>query len=226
MKKIALAIIALATLASCNNGKIKIKNDSLSMYHLEEEQIIAESKMPISYTSENEFNASVDDEGLVTAHCIGETKIKLSTDDDVKYVDVKVKPKHNLYIIPDISFGENRESVISKLGEPDSENSNGVISYNNYCLVGITMMISFENGKMDSFAFVIPSSYYSRLTDFLAERYMTVGTSNGVIYLVDAISPSSATYYIGVSYYSGNYVVLYMDPTTKDRNTSKIIELL
>ena len=120
----------VAAFSACSNGKIKIDTDTLVLHHGEQARIVAESKLPIAYESEDRFNATVDDAGVVTARCVGETRIRVSTDDDVRFVSVDVRPLHNLFTVPDIAFGESRESVVSKYGHPDQVTSGGVMVYN------------------------------------------------------------------------------------------------
>ncbi len=209
MKKVCFLVAVAALLSACGNGKIKIGTDSLVMHHAEQARIVAESKLPISYESENRFNATVDDSGVVTARCVGETRIRVSTDDDVRFVSVDVRPLHNLFTVPDIAFGESRESVVSKYGQPDQVTSGGVLVYNDYCMIGFKLMVTLSDGAVSSYAVAVPSAFSSQLSDFLAERYVSVGAEDGVVYMVDGVSPESASLFILVTYSSGYYVVLY-----------------
>ena len=87
--------------------------------------------------------------------------------------------------------------------------SGGVLVYNDYCMIGFKLMVTMDNGSVSAFAVAVPSAFSSQLSDFLAERYMSVGSENGVVYMVDGISPDSASLFILVTYSSGYYVVLY-----------------
>ena len=209
MKKLLFVMALVAAFSACSNGKIKIDTDTLVLHHGEQARIVAESKLPIAYESEDRFNATVDDAGVVTARCVGETRIRVSTDEDVRFVSVDVRPLNNLFTVPDIAFGESRESVVSKYGQPDQVTSGGVLVYNDYCMIGFKLMVTLSDGAVSSYAVAVPSAFSSQLSDFLAERYVSVGAEDGVVYMVDGVSPESASLFILVTYSSGYYVVLY-----------------
>ena len=209
-------LIVCVLISSCSNGKIKLSSTKFELNKGDEAQIVAESKLPISYESEDAFHASVDADGLITARFVGSTRIRVSTDDDIKYVDVTVNPKYYLFTKPDIEFGADRSSVVSTYGEPDDESSTDML-YNNYCMIGIKLLVLLKNNKVDYYGVAVPSEMHSSLIKYLAERYLYIGTENSVMFFATEIDSGNAEFYIAVTYMSGYYVVAYL-PMSKSKD--------
>ena len=227
MKKIiilsAIVTLALLTMSCKKDEKINLITTEISLYHLDTCSIQATSSLPITYTSDDEFHAIVDAAGLVEGRYVGKTKIKLMTDNDIKYVDVTVKPKYYLYDEPNIQFGESKSSITNKFGQPDEISSSGVYRYNMFGVFNYILMVLFDdNDNVDSYAIAVSSDLSSTLSSFLSERYMFIHYENSKFFYVDGLTTETITKYIVSSLINVNYwAVLYM-PYTSDKSNKYI----
>ena len=169
---------------------INVKVDSISVHHNETVSIDAKSNTPINYTSMDEYHATVDGDGNVTGKYVGTTKIKLDNGNDARFVNVNVIPRYNIYNEPDISFGESKQSIISKFGQPDSTWLDmGTTYYYNITNNGISLRLIVDfNGYSESSTVTaygidgFDRSLYDQLALFLDERYCETNTDFGHLY--------------------------------------------
>lgn len=189
MKK-ALYLVVLSmilTLVSCKKDTtgsktITLTTTSVTLHYEDVFQIPAQCDSPITYTSNNEYHAQVTSSGLVTAKHVGTTTITLSSEDDTKTFTVIVNPRSNLYPEPDIEFGETKENVILKLGEPDISvvdtisippyTTYSYIAYTNYSTNTRSLYINFdENNCVSEYNISVHSPISTQIMDYLLERY-------------------------------------------------------
>lgn len=121
MKKLFLLLLPLIAMTSCgdDNGSITVTSKSpISLLKGEQFQIEASSEQPIRYGSLDEFHATVDDNGLVTAVYVGKTQVRLKTDDDTKFIDINVYPSSSLLVEPhNTDFTIRRPEFIKMYGD-------------------------------------------------------------------------------------------------------------
>lgn len=222
MKKLSLVLVAILAivLMGCSKDKkvklITLSTSSTTMHHGDTYQITAQCDDAISYTSNNEYHASVTNQGLITANYVGNTTIKLSSNEDTKTFNVTVAAESNLYPEPNISFGESKSSVISKLGTPDTSTETG-IGYTSYSLNAPKLAILFdENNCVKSYGILVYSSFTSQLSTFLTERYVYVGYANDIFMYMNGLTISSATIIVGLELYNTNYwMAVYVPNSSK-----------
>lgn len=215
-KNILILLLSLALLSSCDKERltknIDLETRKIELYHNETKNIVAKSKLPIDYNSLNGFHAEVDNNGMVKGMYVGETRIKVSNTSDEKFVDVKVKPRHYLYNEPDVSFGENKSSIIAKCGNPDNESDGGLTYLYEWASVNyVVLYLLDDNDNLYAYSVMIPSEYHSRLTDFISERYKFIYYSNSRYYYINSLDYDNATKVVATSQYNASYwTVLYM----------------
>lgn len=193
MKKFLLPIIVLMAVmfSACENKA----NDTISMATIEVTlnyedtyQIQATSTSPnaLTYTSQDEFHATVSETGLVTAGRVGETNIEVSDGISTKYFRVIVERKYELFPTVDIvlDFGISRSELISRLGTPDEEGSD----YLEYMDQEEQLTVRYEfdtNDNLNTTYVIAPTIPYGLLIpDYLIERYMTVGMTEEDIFVL------------------------------------------
>jgi hypothetical protein len=207
------------------NDDIALSVSKTYLYYDDTYQIEATSDFPVTYVSENEYHAKVSDAGLVTARHIGETNIILSNGKTTTKFNVTVKPRQNLYVEPNVKFGDTRSSIIAKFGTPDDVSSDGSsILYMDYSSSAAGLMFSFDdNDKLDGYSLMIKSFYASQLADFLIERYQIVSEKNGLYLFINSMLPSTATMAVGLQIYNSSYlIVTYIPGTTAKNNPMNI----
>ena len=187
------------------------------MHHGETYQIPAQCDNPITYTSVDEYHANVSASGLITAQYVGNTTIRLTSEDDTKTFSVTVISRSNLYPEPNIKVGDTRSTVISKLGQPDASTSDG-IGYNNYSTKAPMLAVLFDaNNRVKGYGIMVLSAYSSELSTFIRERYAYVTMNEGSPIFINSLTAAGATLLVSYEYYNTNYwMVTYLPYSNKD----------
>ena len=202
MRKLSFVLMAVIAISfiGCKKKMISVSSPStsqLTMYHGDTRQITAESDYDIKYSSQNDYHATVSDNGLITAQYVGTTIIKVDSKYDSREITVTVSPRSKLYPGPNISIGETKSSIIERFGEPDADTGFG-IGYNNYSTKAPMLIVLFDdNKKCIDFAVMVKEEYSSEIETFLSERY---NFYYGITYL-DALDLAKATMKITASPY-------------------------
>ena len=225
---VLMAVIAISFMGCKKEKLITLSITSTTLHHGETYQISAQCENPITYSSANEYYAKVSAEGLVTAQYVGNTTIKLHSEEDDRTFTVIVAPESNLYPEPNIRFGETKNSVISKLGTPDATTDSG-IGYNDYSPNAPMLLVMLDdNDCVDDYAVIVETAHSSELSTFLSERYKFIGYSDGLFGYMNGLTTESATMLIGSKLYNTSYwITLYMPNDSKSAvDNVRIEELL
>ena len=228
MKKFIVFVMAISVFmfSSCNKPKlITLAQTSKTMHYGETYVIHAECENPISYSSNDEYHAKVTSSGKITAQYVGNTTIRLTSEDDTKTFSVVVEPEYNTYPEPRIKFGDTKSSVISKLGEPDYIDADG-IGYTNYSSKAPILAILFDdNEKVESYGILVKTAFSSELASFLGERYVYVGETDDFLAFTNGLTAEKKTMFIGLELYNVNYwMVAYAPYNNKDIENIQSIE--
>lgn len=208
MRKLSFVLMVMLAISftGCKKEKlITLSPTSTTLHHGETYQISAQCDNPITYSSANEYHAKVSSSGKITAQYVGKTTIRLSSEDDNRVFTVTVSPQSNLYPEPNIRFGEEKSSVVSKYGTPNSTN-NGSIGYNNYSInAPILLVLLDDNDCVTSYGVGVKSAYTTELADFLGERYDVIGYDDDVFYYRNGLNASTSTMAIALTLQNVNY---------------------
>lgn len=191
---------------------ITLEETSATLHCGETYQINAECEFPITYTSENEFFASVSEEGMITANHVGTTMITLEAEGDSQTFEVTIEPLSDLYPEPEIEIGETKEDVIARFGTPDAE-VEGAIGYGGYSENATMLMVMFDDeGLVELYGVVLDLSLEEELDTFLAERYLFVQEEESVKMYINALTVEEATLIVGseVAEEEGMLMAFYM----------------
>lgn len=214
MKKLSVVMMAILAIAfmGCNKGKlITLSETSATLHHGETYQIDAKCENPITYTSADEYYASVSETGLITANFIGSTTIALQSEEDSKTFSVTVDPRSDLYTEPNILFGETKEAVIGKLGTPAVDQGDA-IAYSNYAPNAPILVVMFEDNCVEYYGVYVNPDYGDELNNvFLAERYYFIGTEDGINIFADGTTAETVTMIVGTELdEDGDWIAIYM----------------
>lgn len=202
-----ISVLCLFVMASCSNKKINVETSEVLLHHGETFQIVAESDSPITYQSENEYNAVVDENGVVTANCIGETRIILNNGKYEETVKVVVEPLITTLSLPEIEVGESKSSVDAKYGQPQSEDAVGdglTDAVYDYVLDGIpcSLEVIFDSdNKIYMYGLEVMEESYNpdfgaKIKPFVEERYMFEKASSimsGCVFYMNATTIEQAS---------------------------------
>lgn len=155
----------------------------------ETSQIDIDSELSITYTSGNEYYASVSNTGLVSGVYVGETNIEITNGVRSKNVTVVVKPEYDFFDEPCIEWGMSQEDYINKYGEPRYTGTR-YITYNydgtvitapdvNYTTTINRLIVLFDDYKLRACIIefsliqtILYDSFISEMSNFLDERYV------------------------------------------------------
>lgn len=213
---------------------IMLEETSATLHYGETYQINAECENPITYSSEDEYYASVSEDGLVTANFVGATTINLESEFDAQTFEVTIAPVSELYPEPEIEIGESKESIIERFGEPIAE-ADGAIGYQDYSDNTTMLMVLFdENDLVEDYALILEVEFEEELETFLSERYLFVQETEGMKIYVNALNPVEASLIIGSQIYADEeetfLMVVYggntIEPEEKSINMKAILKAL
>ena len=205
---------------------ITLEETSATLHYGETYQIVAECESPITYTSENEYNATVSEDGLVTANFVGSTTITLESESDTQTFEVTVEPVSDLYPEPEIEIGETKESILEKFGTPGAE-VEGAIGYQGYSDNAPMLMVMFdEEDLVVSYGVIIGIDHEEDLNTFLSERYMFAQEEEGVRIYMNALSVEDATLFVGSEAFDEEYLMaFYMGNTSEPEPEEKSADI-
>lgn len=184
MKKvIAVLLSTIVLLCGCEKmNQLIVTPEEIVLFTEDTEQISTNTESAI-YSSKDDFYASVDQSGLVTANKVGTTSVILTGGDKSITIPIKVMSKYSLYPNLDEIIGKTESDVRAKVSSSYTIDD-GMWLYKDitqYASVGIT----YENGKVKNAVAFVPTSYTLMLTDALIERYSVAGMQNDYFYFLN-----------------------------------------
>ena len=225
MKKFLFLSLATLLMVGCSKDddvKLSLSTNSVSLYSEDTEKVTASEN--VTWSSDDEFVATIDKSGTITGEHVGKTMIIAAGDNGEGKCAVEVKAKYNTYADPVFEFGVSKSTIKSKEKRTlDTEKEESLLFKPEKSTIGGVGYL-FENGKMNAIAINVKTSSAMEATKFLIERYLVVGAGTGnVVGAMINNLPDKATMGITMSVESGYVLVLYM-PYNKDKTRSIIDE--
>ena len=214
MKKVLFTFctfMCVMLFTNCENSKMKISPSYVTL-HFEEELglTVIDNHSTVTWATDDDFVASVNNNGVVTAEHVGTTTIIAKDGKSEAYCSVSVTPEYFTYSEPIMDWGCSKQTIISKKGTPDDNQTDGLV-YVQSKNKGIIETYLFENGKLYGCGVALKLSYANTdVANFLLERYEVVGVKNGVYYFINAMTLEKAT--LGVSLMIDDYVLVTYAP--------------
>ena len=186
---------------SCENSKMTISPSHI-MLHFEDEVglTIIDNRSNVNWATDDEFVASVNNNGIVTAEHVGITTITAKNGKEEAYCSVSVTPEYHTYNEPIMDWGCSKQTIISRKGTPDSNQSNAIAYLQNESK-GILEMYMFENGKLTSSGIILKLSYTNTdVASFLLERYQPITiTDDGTYGFINAMTLEKANLMVALT---------------------------
>lgn len=181
-------MMAVAALAGCvkkedEKKKLEVSPASITLKSAETQQITTKAKKP-TFESKDTYYASVNADGLVTASCIGQTEIVVSSSIGTATIPVTVSPQYNLYPELDGIVGKGMEAMTAVMGSDykvvEGNELTGTAGQSLYTYKGpseyvYTIAFTFKDGKCDKIAVAIPKEHYDMAKGHLMESYSMTG---------------------------------------------------
>lgn len=201
-----LMSVSLPLLNSCGSDDdddgakpLSVSPASVSMKYDESQQLSASGAT--SWRSENEFVASVDQNGLVKGRHIGSTDIVVSNGSASGKCVVSITPKYTYYDLPILNWGAS-ETQIRNTETHTFESKSGdnlIYSYTNGT-VSAVVMYGFKNGVLESVVQLTAKSHFVNAGYFLIERFQPYGESDGMYIFGDSMDANKAITVVGLDY--------------------------
>lgn len=213
MKKVLflLPILVFLFLYGCSsdddNTKLSLNKSTVTLNYKTTEQLEATGK--VEWTSENDFVASVNENGVVEGKHVGKTFIIASNGTEEVKCAVEVTPKYNIYREPILDFGITKEELKGRENrELLSETSTTIKYRGNSGSAASEIAYAFKNGKMNGAGALVKSSYSSIVMDFLIERYQAAFQEDGVFYFIDG-NTGNYNKFVSLSISSSGIIIMY-----------------
>lgn len=152
------------------------------------------------WTSSNEFVATVNSTGVVTAKHVG----KCSISDGNNTCIVTVSATSTFMKEPITEWGISKSEVISRCGS-DYKSSGNAIGYASGISKTPFTVYLFKDNKLSSSAILASVDYTEALVDFLAERYVYVGRDGYDYFFANGLTVQQITTGVGIQLYNDDY---------------------
>lgn len=169
------------------------------------------------WDSSNDFVATVNGLGVITAKRVGTTEI--SAYNLSQKCTVNVAASYTLYSEPVTNWGIGKSELKRLKGTPDSETSTALVYSCSSSYAPIEMYM-FEDNSLVASGKLVKTACSEQLVDHLMQRYkaLRVDTENYDIYFMDGETLGTSDMVIVASLYNTSYwMVGYMPNPTKTR---------
>lgn len=225
MKKILVsmfvAIAAMVAFSACSSDNddergLSIDKSNLSLKVSETSRIT--SSKGGTWVSDNEFVATVSNNGDVHGVHVGEATVSVESGGSRANCTVKVLPQYSTYTEPTFAWGENANYIRSKESRAYNRSfTSGGINFDVYNGSGKERLISygFVNNRLTTIMVSISEEYANELEEFIKERYQYGKYSNGTNWYAHLSSINGelkVDMVVGSKKSSGEYIVAYSKP--------------
>ena len=211
MKKIYFLVLAAFALVACNESSkdLQISPSSVNLYYEETQQVeVLSESGSFDWSTANDFHATVNSNGVITAGHVGSTVITASQGKKKGTCSVTVKPKYYLYDTPYFGWGESMSKVQSKLGTP-AQVQDKVLVYVLSESDGIIAMYQFTDGKLSSVGIMLNIKNAVTLTYYLVERYQPFSVEDNAYFFMNAMNFDDATLGLMMKYVKTSSIEAY-----------------
>lgn len=175
-------------------NEVIVTPSSVSMYYDGTKQLSAPGAT--SWTTSNEYVATVDENGLVKGMHIGTTEIMASNGVYSDKCTVTIKPKYSLYDTPLLNWGDSRQQMKnSETHELLKEDENGLYYKYDFGSTTCILAYGFKEGKLNyAMAMMVPfnATLFSNTGYYIMERYQPLYQDGYNYWFMDAMKIDDA----------------------------------
>lgn len=216
----ALTVLFSLTAVSCsddddNDTALELNTTKVSLYQDGTKQMSVKDNRSVTWTVDDDFVAKVDDDGLLTALFVGETRVK-ATDSKGKsaYASVIVNPRYNTYKEPYVEWGASRSEVLSHDTREVSSEDETLVVLNGGSDAAELVSYGFGESGLEAVIVIVKTSYSAEIMKFLGERYQPLGVSDE-IYMF-----TNGKVVVGLKVQTYKYLMLTYIPYTANKSLS------
>jgi len=211
-KHFIIAMVMTAIITCCQKEEaLIITTDSITINKDMTVQIDVTPMVGITYLCEDDFYATVDENGIVKGKRVGKTNIIVISNNVSKTIPVTIVP--NCLLFDDLTpyIGASASKIKSTFGDTFEKNigEDGAISYiyTDYTSYAPIITFKYKSGICSTITVMIPTEYGAMLSNYLNERYAFTCVENNTY----SYRNHGADVTISYSYYSKEYIeVSYM----------------
>lgn len=206
-----MMLCALAfTFISCGDDKdddapthFSVTPDNVTLYAGQEKQLSASGA--IQWSSDNEFVATVDEQGKVTAHHIGTANIFASDGNAMGQCAVTVQPQYNCWATPLFNWGASMNQIRAAESHPLETVADRylVYSYTEGSTQAYVQYV-FDDGGLEGINVLADDSEFNNVAYFLLERYCYAQENGGRYYFINSTSLDTTTMLVVLSSLTNN----------------------
>lgn len=212
-----IPVICLFIISSCtkeNTKTLEVTPNSIAVYSDGTKQLTTNVD-DASFSSNDDYYATVTSSGLVTGERVGETEIIVKSSAGTVKVPITILNKYSLYPDVDGLIGKSTTSMTRLFGSnfklSTSSSGDLMYGYTNPTNYVDGIVFSVNGSKINSIGVIVSTSYTSMLTKHLLERYMVAGMQNDMYFFLN----HDENVIIGFEVYSYQYLmVIYMERTS------------
>lgn len=185
-----------------SEGEVKIENYTLTPanvtinYDKTQQFYVKNGSVNVSpseftWKSSDDKRGSIDVNGILTAKKVGTFEISATKNGKVVTAKVMVEPYQKFFTEPILEFGKTKEEIKALEKRELVRETNSALAYKgengDIKNVGYTFD---SNGKMITAIVLFPSPYnIDNVTTFYKERYLVLGSENGVVSMKNLDTP-------------------------------------
>ena len=200
-----------------------VNKQSITLAHDGTETVVASENA--TWSSDNEFVATVDNNGVITGKHVGEATITATANGKSQKVKVTVKAMYNTIPEPITDFSLSKSEVKAKETHTLYKEEDYKLNYTTNASKSELVMYSFDetSGKLKSSAWgaALTAVAPSELVGFLTERYQLLTYDDDYYYFANSDELETATMVVTFTMTNGNALIVYL-PYEK-KNTSKAL---
>lgn len=195
MKKLLCILMVCMAIVSCSKDDTLTLNVSSFSLYVNQGHQITSNGTNVRYESENPFIAQVDSStGIVVAKSVGRTFIKVIADQGRATFTVNVVAQYDTYREPCLDFTVDQRYIESKYGYPSAYlNSGWVVYIDTEGEKHFADSYMFADGKLSRVCVTLYPQYVNEIKQYLEERYLYVGSADGVHNYINGLTEDSAT---------------------------------
>ena len=224
MKKIAFfTLFGALVLAGCTKDgkKLEVTPDSITVYADGTKQL-STNVDDATFSSSDEYYATVSETGLVTGEKVGETEIVVSSSSGTVKVPITIMHQYSLYPDVDGLVGKTLSDITKVMGSnyESSTSSSGEMTYlyRNPTSYVDAIMFMMKGSVVETIGVLVPTTNTSMIAKHLIERYTVAGMQNDMYFFLNHGKQTA----IAMQVYSVKYIIVMYLANTSSKSTDAI----
>lgn len=225
MKKIVFVTLFIAlVLTGCSKDgkKLVVTPEDITVYVDGTKQLTTNVE-DATFSSSDEYYATVSDTGLVTGEKVGEAEIVVSSSSGVVSVPITIMSQYSLY--PDIDglVGKTLSDITKVMGsnyEQSISSSSGELTYlyRNPTSYVDAILFQMKGTIVENIGVLVPTTNTSMIAKHLTERYIVAGMQNDMFFFLN----HGKKVLLAMQVYSVKYIIILYTTNTSIKSSDNV----